>query len=47
MKQMKKALEILVAVNDSIDVVMKDERFIEQVGERRGTNSLYLPPVSH
>ena len=32
---MKKGFGILVAVNDSIDVVMKDERFIEQVGERQ------------
>ena len=34
MKQMK-GFGILIAVNDSIDVVMKDERFIEQVGERQ------------
>lgn len=31
----EKGFGILIAVNDSIDVVMKDERFIEQVGERQ------------
>ncbi len=31
----EKGYGILVAVNDSIDVVMRDERFIEQVGYRQ------------
>lgn len=31
----EKGFGILIAVNDSIDVVMNDERFIEQVGERQ------------
>ena len=35
---------ILVAVNDSIDVVMKDNRFIEQAGERREPTNYILKP---
>ncbi len=42
MKQMKKGFGILIAVNDSIDVVMKDERFIEQVGERQAMTRYIL-----
>ena len=37
---------ILVAVNDSIDVVMRDRRFLEQCGERREpTNYIYRPGI--
>ncbi len=37
---------ILVAINDSIDVVMRDHRFLEQFGERREkTNYIYRPDM--
>jgi Cof subfamily protein (haloacid dehalogenase superfamily) len=39
---------ILVAVDDSIDVVMRDYRFLEQFGERREpTNYIYKPDISY
>lgn len=39
---------ILVAVNDSIDVVMRDRRFLEQFGERREpTNYIYRPDIQY
>ena len=39
---------ILVAVNDSIDVVMRDRRFLEQFGERREkTNYIYRPDLQY
>ena len=39
---------ILVAVNDSIDVVMRDHRFLEQFGERREpTNYIYQPDMQY
>lgn len=39
---------ILVAVNDSIDVVMRDHRFLEQFGERREpTNYIYRPDMEY
>lgn len=39
---------ILVAVNDSTDVVMRDRRFLEQFGERREpTNYIYRPDIQY
>lgn len=39
---------ILVAVNDSTDVVMRDHRFLDQVGERREpTNYIYKPDMNY
>lgn len=39
---------ILVAVNDSIDVVMRDRRFLEQFGERRElTNYIFRPDIQY
>lgn len=39
---------ILVATNDSIDVVMKDHRFLEQFGERKEpTNYIYQPDLCY
>ena len=38
---------ILVAVNDSTDVVMRDRRFLEQFGERKEpTNYIYRPGIA-
>ena len=37
---------LLIAVNDSIDVVMRDRRFLEQFGERKEpTNYIYRPDL--